>query len=419
MRMKRRLLINLIAVLMLGILSVGWVVTQILGGGFGKAPFIVTADFESSGGVFTHQEVTYRGVLIGQVGDMRLNADGVDIELWIEPEWEARIPADVIATVQSKSAVGEQFVNLTPTGTTTEMLSEGDVIEREQTSLPVEFQALLRSLDKVVGEISPENTASLVRTLSGGISGRQREIASILASLGTLSESFASVAEQQKSLLDNAPKASREFLRTKDDFAAAIASADEVLTAVDDEAQLKALFSANDRFARDAIDLLARHGDNLAGGIRALADFVDFQYRERQAVLDGLEYIPQFMHAVEDASIPWRSPDGREYYRIRTGLVYDNVPASWPCGYKVPEDYARLPHVRDKKKVLTAPQCRPRADDSETEVAQALARALARWAKTYEPVDEPAALEVIDEGEPRPALFDLDYLGPFRRALTP
>lgn len=419
MRMNRRLLINLITVLVIGILSVGWVVTQILGGGFGKAPFTVTADFQSSGGVFTNQEVTYRGVLIGQVGDMRLNADGVDIELLIESEWKDRIPTDVIATVQSKSAVGEQFVNLTPTGTTTEMLSEGDVIEREQTSLPVEFQALLRSLDKVVGEISPENTASLVRTLSGGISGRQREIASILASLGTLSESFASVAEQQKSLLDNAPRAGREFLRTKDDFAAAIASADEVLSAVDDEAQLKALFSANDRFARDAIDLLARHGDNLAGGIGALADFVDFQYRERQAVLDGLEYIPQFMHAVEDASIPWRSPDGREYYRIRTGLVYDNVPASWPCGYKVPEDYARLPHVRDKKKVLTAPQCRPRVDDSETEVAQALARALTRWAKTYEPVDEPAAREVIDEGEPRPALFDLDYLGPFRRALTP
>ena len=419
MRMNRRLMVNLVAVLMLGVLTVGWVVTQILGGGVGKAPFTVTADFKGSGGVFTNQEVTYRGVLIGQVGDMRLNADGVDIDLLIEPEFEGRIPADVLATVQSKSAVGEQFVNLTPSGTTSEMLNEGGVIPRAQTSLPVEFQALLRSLDRVVGEISPERTASLVRTLSGGISGRQREIASIIASLGTLSGSFASVADQQKSLLDNAPQAGREFLRTKDDFADAIASADAVLSAVDDTAQLKALFSANDRFARDAIDLLARHGDNLAGGIGALADFVDFQYRERAAVLDGLEYIPQFMHAVEDASIPWRSPDGREYYRIRTGLIYDNVPSSWPCGYQLPEDYARLPHVRDQKRLLTAPACRPRADGAETTVAKALARALTRWAHDYEPVEEPVGVTVVDEGTAVPSLFYRDYLAPFRRALVP
>ena len=419
MRMNRRLLINLIAVLMLGVLTVGWVVTQILGGGVGNAPFTVTADFKGSGGVFTNQEVTYRGVLIGQVGDMRLNQDGVDIDLLIEPEYEGRIPIDVLATVQSKSAVGEQFVNLTPAGTTSEMLSEGDVIPREQTSLPVEFQALLRSLDKVVDEISPERTASLVRTLSAGISGRQREIASIIASLGTLSGGFASVAEQQKSLLDNAPRAGREFLRTKDDFANAIASADQVLSAVDDVEQLKALFSANDRFARDAIDLLARHGDNLAGGIGALADFVDFQYRERAAVLDGLEYIPQFMHAVEDASIPWRSPDGREYYRIRTGLIYDNVPSSWPCAYQLPEDYARLPHVRDQKRLLTTPECRPRAEGAETSIAKALARALTRWADDFEPVRERVGGTVIDEGNLRPTWFDMDHLAPFRRALIP
>jgi virulence factor Mce-like protein len=384
--MNGRLLANLITVLLLGVLTVGWVVTQVLGGGFGKAPFAVTADFAGSGGVFTNQEVTYRGVLVGQVGDMSLNEDGVDIELLIEPEWRGRIPADLLATVQSKSAVGEQFVNLTPVGAGTRTLTDGDVIPRSQTSLPVEFQALLRSLDKVVGEISPEETARLVRTLSEGLSGRQREIASLLASLGTLSKSFASVATEQQRLLDNAPKAGAEFLRTKESFASAIASADQVLAAVDDEAELKRLFSANDRFARKGIELLARRGDDLVGGIGALADFVDFQWRERQIVIDGLTYLPQFMHAIEDASIPWRSPDGREFYRIRTGLVYEPDPDSWPCAYNIPEDYARLPHVRDRKRVLTEFTCKPRVEATDEQaIVNALARALARWAATQEP----------------------------------
>jgi phospholipid/cholesterol/gamma-HCH transport system substrate-binding protein len=423
MRMSKRLLANLITVLLLGVVMVAWVVTRILGGGFGSGPYVVTADFAGSGGVFTNQEVTYRGVLIGQVGDMSLNDDGVDIELRIDPEWKDRIPADVLATVQSKSAVGEQFVNLTPTGATDEVLHEGDMIPREQTSLPVEFQALLRSLDRVVDEISPEQTASLVTTLSQGISGRQREIAEILSSLGTLSESFASVAQEQQRLLDNAPRAGREFLRTKEDFAAAIASADDVLTAVDDEAELKRLFTANDRFARQAIDLLARHGDNLAGGIDALADFVEFQWRERDAVIGGLQYIPQFMHAVEDASIPWRE-GGREYYRIRTGLIYDNVPSSWPCGYRVPEDYARLPHVRDEKKVLTDLECRPPAGTIETEaISDALSKALMRWANdnvSLVDVPEPAEGSVEDSGPVAAGdVWDRPWMDPFRRALAP
>jgi virulence factor Mce-like protein len=394
-RLDRRLIINLITVLLLGVLTVGWVIVKLLGGGVG-GPFMITADFAASGGVYSNQEVNYRGVLVGQVGELSLNEDGVDIQLIIDSEWDQRIPTNVIATVQSKSAVGEQFVNLTPTGESSETLTSGDVIPREQTKLPVEFQALLRSLDKVFAEISPETTKDLITSLSTGIGGREREIASILASLGTLSEGFASVADEQQRILDNAPVAGTEFLRTKDDFADAIASADEVLTAVDDETELRELFSANDRFARDAIALLARRGDDLAGGIKALADFVEFQWRERTSIEGALEYVPQFLHAIEDASIPWRSPDGREFYRIRSGLIYDNVPSSWPCGYNVPEDYARLPHVRGKKRLLTAPRCRPRLQEEESRVAKALVRALARWAH-----DHP-----VQPAEPVPAASD-------------
>jgi hypothetical protein len=126
------------------------------------------------------------------------------------------------------------------------------------------------------------------------------------------------------------------------------------------------------------------------------------------------------MHAVEDASIPWRSPDGREFYRIRTGMVFDQDPASWPCAYKVPEDYARLPHVRDKKKVLTDLQCKPRVDAQATaDIARALAKALTRWSTSYSPPVRPGVLDVVDEGTPRTGLLDPSYLEAFRTVLTP
>lgn len=404
MKMNRRLAINLITVLVLFVVTVGWVVIGLLGGGFGGSSYPLTADFASSGGVFTNQEVTYRGVLIGRVGDMTLNEDGVDVQLLIEPEWAGKIPADVTASIRSKSAVGEQFVNLTPNGTTDEVLEAGDAIAREYTDLPVEFQALLRSLDRVLAELSPDATRRVVTELAGGISGRSDEIAEILHSLGTLSDAFASVAPEQQRLLRNAPRAGREFLDTKDDFTAAMAAADEVLTGIGDEPEeLRQLFVQNDRFAREGIRLLARHGSNLAGGIEALANLMTFQVENQDLVIGGLQHIPGFLHAIEDASVRWRDPNGNVYYRIRTGLVFDNVRSSWPCGYRLPDDYQRYPHLRSERRILTGAPCLPLADDSG-EIAAAVDTALAEWeeANAEVPAREPSLLD-----EPAVRFFDV------------
>lgn len=399
--MNRRLAINLVTVLVLFVVTVGWVIVALLGGGIGGSPYSVTADFASSGGVFTNQEVTYRGVLIGRVGDMSLNDDGVDIELLIEPEWAGKVPADVVASVRSKSAVGEQFVNLTPQGTTDEVLEPGDTIARADTELPVEFQALLRSLDRVLAELSPGATRRVVTELAGGLSGRSDEIAEILRSLGTLSEAFASVAPEQRRLLANAPLAGRAFLDTKEDFTAAMLAADRVLRGIGDEPEeLRELFVQNDRFAREGIRLLARHGSNLAGGIKALADLMTFQVEHTDLVIGSLEHVPGFLRAIEDASVLWRDPNGRTYYRIRTGLVFDNVESSWPCAYKLPEDHQRFPHVRSARRIITDTRCLPRTSDA-AEVAAAVDHALQAWEE--ENAIEPEAENEIDE---EPSVLD-------------
>jgi phospholipid/cholesterol/gamma-HCH transport system substrate-binding protein len=395
MKLNRRLAINLVTVLVLFVGSVSWVIIGLLGGGIGGSPYPLTADFASSGGVFTNQEVTYRGVLIGRVGDMKLNEDGVDIELLIEPEWADKIPADVIASVQSKSAVGEQFVNLTPRGTTQDVLQAGDRIARADTKLPVEFQALLRSLDRVLAELSPEATRRVVTELAGGVAGRSGEIAEILRSLGTLSDAFASVAPAQRRLLANAPRAGRAFLDTKEDFTSAMQAADEVLTSIGDEPEdLRRFFAETDRFAREGIQLLARHGSNLAGGIKALADLMTFQVENEDLVIGGLENIPGFLHAIEDSSIPWRDPSGRTYYRIRTGLVMDNLESSWPCGYRLPDDYQRYPHQRAQRRTLLNQPCLPPPDDAG-EVAASVERALEAWQESNPVVaeEEPSILD--------------------------
>ena len=357
---RTRLGINLVAVVALGAIMVGWVVTSVIGPGVVGKPFSVTADFAASGGLFEDQEVTYRGVLVGRVGDMSLNHDGVTIEMLIDPEWEDRIPSDVSAEIHSKSAVGEQYVNLVPDPDAADgqLLVEGDVISRENTQLPIEVQDLFESLEGVLGDVEPEEARRLIQTLSGSIGGKESDIKVILESLATLSKTFADIAPEQQRLLDNAPVAATAFLESKEAFTEAITAADEVFDVIgEDPTELEALFAANDRLARNGSALLARRGDQLAGGIRSLADFVDLQLKEKATVIQALDYVPDFLHAVEDASVPWESPDGRDFYRLRVGLVIDDVRSTWPCKYRLPLDYERFHYQRGERRVITDVEC--------------------------------------------------------------
>lgn len=403
MRLTPRLAVNLAVVLLLFALTVGWVLTSVVGPDVTGGRFRVTADFADSGGVFTNQEVTYRGVLVGQVGDMRLNDDGVDIELLIEGEWEGKIPADSVARIQTKSAVGEQFVNLTPGSGTGAMLEDGDRIARVRTELPVDFQRLLSSLDRVLGDVPPEASRRVFQELAGGLRGRGDDIASILGSLGTLADTFADVAPEQQRLLDSSTRAGTEFLRTKDAFAAALRAADRVTAGIGDEpGELRALFAQNDRFARAGIRLLARRADDLESGIGALSDLVAFQLDQREQIEDALKYLPGFLHAVENASVPWRSPDGRKFYRIRIGLVLDNVAESWPCKYELPSDHERFPFERDPRPVITKMDCVETETDLSPKI-KALVRSLKAYAWAH-PLPEKSERTEPEEGpEPDPA----------------
>ena len=72
----------------------------------------VTADFEQSGGIFVGSEVSYRGVTVGRVDDLRLSKDGVIVDAKIQRG--VQIPKDTKVVVENRSAVGEQYLDFQP-----------------------------------------------------------------------------------------------------------------------------------------------------------------------------------------------------------------------------------------------------------------------------------------------------------------
>jgi phospholipid/cholesterol/gamma-HCH transport system substrate-binding protein len=137
----------------------------ILGSGYD-----VAADFKDSGGIFVNAEVTYRGVAVGRVSDMKLINDGVRVVLTMKPGAD-KIPASTKAIVATRSAVGEQYVLLQPDNNNGPYLQDGSVIPKNRTSIPVPVEQLLLNMDKLVGSLNQENLRIVVNELGQAFAG--------------------------------------------------------------------------------------------------------------------------------------------------------------------------------------------------------------------------------------------------------
>ncbi|KFZ82197.1 ABC transporter substrate-binding protein [Amycolatopsis sp. MJM2582] len=114
--------------------------------------YTVKVRLATGGGIFSNAEVTYRGVPIGRVGDLRLTASGMEVDLEIEPGGP-EVPADTEAVVANRSAVGEQYVDLRPRRDNGAMLRDGSVIAEADTKIPLPVDVVLSSVDSFANSV--------------------------------------------------------------------------------------------------------------------------------------------------------------------------------------------------------------------------------------------------------------------------
>ncbi|MEU3651147.1 MlaD family protein [Lentzea sp. NPDC034063] len=136
---------------------------------FKSASTVVTMQLADSGGIFTNAEVTYRGVTIGRVGQLRLTSDGIEVDL--ELDSDARVPAETEAVVANRSAVGEQYVDLRPKSDGAPYLEAGSVIPRSATKTPPPVDGLLSNLDAFASSVPTDSLRTVVDELHTAFSG--------------------------------------------------------------------------------------------------------------------------------------------------------------------------------------------------------------------------------------------------------
>jgi phospholipid/cholesterol/gamma-HCH transport system substrate-binding protein len=147
---------------------------------FYNTSYTVVAHFSDSGGMYAGGLVSYRGVRVGQVHKLELTRDGVDAYLDIDRGWDDKIPADSLAVVGNRSAVGEQYVDLQPQTDRGPYLRDGSQIAMADTRTPLPTQKLLRDISRTVSSVHRGSLRTTVHALGTAFAGTGPDLQRII-----------------------------------------------------------------------------------------------------------------------------------------------------------------------------------------------------------------------------------------------
>ncbi|UUO02644.1 MCE family protein [Mycolicibacterium novocastrense] len=184
----------------------------------GVGRYDVTLDLPSSGGLYPSSVVTYRGSEIGRVTSVDVTRDGVRAVLKLDSS--TKVPADVSAEVHSRSAVGEQFVELTPApGTdaaTAPALRDGSVIPSGKVSVPPDIANLLDATDTALQAIPQDNLRTVVDEAATAVAGLGPELSRIVDGSTALAIDAGKTVGPITTLIDQSPPVLDSQVRTAD-----------------------------------------------------------------------------------------------------------------------------------------------------------------------------------------------------------
>ncbi len=198
-------LVRVQLVVFLALTLVGVSLAGVRYAGVGRALFggdyDVRADFADAGGIFEGAEVTYRGVGVGRVARLAPTTSGVEIHLALREG--ARVPADTLAVVANRSAIGEQYLDLQPRRAGGPYLREGSRIARRDTRTPLPTTALLVDLDRLVDSVPRKDLVTVVDELGTAFQGTGGDLSRLVDAGNALVEDADANLAQTVDLIED------------------------------------------------------------------------------------------------------------------------------------------------------------------------------------------------------------------------
>lgn len=158
----------------------------------GIGRYDLSVELPNAGGLYAQAMVTYRGVEVGKVTAVDLQADG-SVVADLQVDNGVDLPANSSVEVRSASVIGEQYLNfLPPDEPSSEKIPDGTRIPQDRTILPTTTTTLLTSIDDLLASIPVEDLRTVVNELGLALDGAGTDLGRFIDASST----FQAAAQQ-------------------------------------------------------------------------------------------------------------------------------------------------------------------------------------------------------------------------------
>lgn len=199
----RRIAVNLVSFLVLSAALVAYGFLDLLGNPLANST-TVSAVLPTAAGLAPNFVVTLDGVAVGAVRSVTLAPGGARVAMTLNPGMH--VPSDVAARIDIANALGQQEVDLVPTGSgTASDLRNGAVIPAAPDSAPADVGTVVAEATKLLQAIPPGDLDTVLHELALGLQNNGQNLRTIASSSELFSQEFLAYQQQFQALLANAP----------------------------------------------------------------------------------------------------------------------------------------------------------------------------------------------------------------------
>ena len=333
--MSRRLLAGAVALVGLLVLPS----CSLIGGG---DSYDVVAYFPRAVSLYEAGAVQVLGLPAGEISDIEVVGDQVKVTLAVDAD--VPLPSDVKAAIVPQSLIGERRVQLFPPFQEgDEVVSDGHVIPREDTLVPVEPDEALAALKEFLDSLDPNGVGRLIDNAATALDGQGENLG---GALDELSELVGNIEENDDAIIAIAERFddfTSTLLRREDQLGQAIDDFAVVAGVLADERKdIERLVQGLADLSGSGLDLVSEHAVRLRTDI----DIVTRLARSIDVNLGAVQDLLSSGPPVYDGFIDAYNPELRAI-NLRNNFaplvsealkpIFDSVGVPLPC---VPVDVA-------------------------------------------------------------------------------
>ncbi len=222
--------------------------------------YTVKATLPDAGGTFDNGEVTYRGVPVGRIGNLKATPDGVSVDLKIN-SGAPRIPSDVSLKVANRSAIGEQYIDLQGGSGSAAALTDGDKLSGGASSQPPPVDDVIRSGTEFVDSVPKDSLSSVIDETYDATQGVSDDFRTLLETSQRFHKSADRNFVATRGLIENSDR----VLTTQENASQSILSFSEDLNTIattlkGSDGDLRALIDSSPAAARELDQLFRQVG---------------------------------------------------------------------------------------------------------------------------------------------------------------